>query len=431
MTVLDSRLESPQETPRHGDQGKPLAARGGGLERLATVLAALVMLCSALHFWPLEGNKRWEALAPTNVALAAWLAGVAMLAIARRRRSVLRDLLPPPSVLAYLGIVILSVAFAPDTARAVSYAGKLVLALGGGYALFALAARGSRGRRAIMLAACLAAAVATAGCLCMRLAGHADSCGFFGSPHKYGTYAGLLAPLCATWLMLSGRRPAKLLGALLAAAGIASVATLGGLAAISVGLATAACLAGRWSSRVLILGVLIVSVGAALAWPGKSADGLRRDMALRESDGTNLRQRYIQWQALVNLLQERTVTGAGAGCLNTYRSEFYGRLPKLNTLAPFDENGYLAAAAEGGIFALACLSWLIASHLQMGWRRVRVARRLSDERGLRDATAALAALAGACVANLFSAVQYNGIVIVFAAVLAMNATVTRERGQNV
>jgi O-antigen ligase len=154
-------------------------------------------------------------------------------------------------------------------------------------------------------------------------------------------------------------------------------------------------------------------------WPGELTAPLRRDAAICEADGINVRQRYIQWQAFINLLEGRSIAGTGAGCVNEHRSAFYYRLPKLNTLAPFDENGYLATAAEGGILALACLGWVIVNHFSMAWGRIVRARRCNDPEESRLSIAASAAVVGACAANVFSSVQYNGILVIFVAVLAL------------
>ena len=73
----------------------------------------------------------------------------------------------------------------------------------------------------------------------------------------------------------------------------------------------------------------------------------------------NIKQRYLEWQALINLLEDRAVSGSGPGCMNQYRGEHYHRLPKLNTIKPFDQNGYLALAAECGIVGLICFIWIL------------------------------------------------------------------------
>jgi len=392
-----------------------------GIRRWAAILAGAVVVCSALHFWPWEGRRLWEVLAPTNVIMLIWILSAGLWCIANRQWTFARAIAPPVSLMAYICVVILSVAFAPDSSRAAFYAGKLVLTIGGGYTLFVCATLSATGRRMVYGLFCLAVTTAVIGCLAARFIGSGESFGFFRSPLKYGTYLGMLVPLCAVWLMLARSWGVKLMGGGLVIAAVLSAGTVGCVLAIGAGLVAAALAAPRRSWRLGFLGVLIAAILSVALWPGGWTGPLRRDAALRETGGTHARQRYIQWQAFLNLLEDRTVTGTGAGCVNEYRSAYYGRLPKLNTLAPFDENGYLAAADEGGVFALACLGWIIVQHVSAAWRRVRRASWRGDRRELRESLSAWAAMVGACLANVFSAVQFNGILIVFMAVLALAA----------
>ncbi len=395
------------------------AAVSVGIRRWAAILAGAVVVCSSLHFWPWQGRRIWEVLAPANTLVLVWILSVGLWCIANRQWAFAAAIAPPVSLTAYVCIVILSVAFAPDSSRAAYYAGKLVLTAWGGYTLFACVASNATGRRMVYGLFCLAVAVAVIGCLGARFIGTGDEFGFFRSALKYGTYLGMLVPLCAVWLMLARSWPVKLMGVGLVIAAVLSAGTVGCVMAIGAGLVAAALAAPRWSWRLGFGGVLIAAMLSAAFWPGGWMGPLRRDAAIREAGGTHVRQRYIQWQAFINLLEDRTVTGTGAGCVNEYRSAYYGRLPKLNTLAPFDENGYLVVADEGGMFALACLGWIIVQHVAAAWRRARRAWRRGDRRELRESLAAWAAMAGACLANVFSAVQFNGILIVFIAVLAL------------
>jgi O-antigen ligase len=156
---------------------------------------------------------------------------------------------------------------------------------------------------------------------------------------------------------------------------------------------------------------------------------LKDDIRLAEQDGLNLRQRYIEWQAETNLLRQRTVTGTGAGCVNTYRSSFYYRLPKLNTIKAFEQNGYLATAAETGILGLVCFCWIVLHYGKRALSQIAATRRKSDLVRHRFAVANLAGLAAALVANLFSSVHYNGILIVFVLVLALIAKTQQLCGE--
>jgi len=117
--------------------------------------------------------------------------------------------------------------------------------------------------------------------------------------------------------------------------------------------------------------------------------------------------------------------GSGAGSVNDYRSNFYYRLPKLNTLAEFDQNGWLAAAAETGVMGLLCFCWIIGEY---GKRAAALLRR-NEAAAL--GVSGIAGIVGVCVANVFSSVNYNGVLIVFVLVLALVAASCRicEEGE--
>ena len=137
--------------------------------------------------------------------------------------------------------------------------------------------------------------------------------------------------------------------------------------------------------------------------------GLFRDFQCREDSGCDVRQRYLEWQALINLMKDRSAAGTGAGCLNDRRSEYYLRLPKNNTLAAFDQNGWLAAAAEAGLPGLIALSWMFGRYPRRGWRR----------RHDPVTRAAWAGIAAGAVAQIGSSLTYNGILVVLAILLAI------------
>jgi O-antigen ligase len=143
------------------------------------------------------------------------------------------------------------------------------------------------------------------------------------------------------------------------------------------------------------------------------------DIKVSEQDGINLKQRYIEWQAELNLLEERTITGTAAGCINDYRSNFYYRLPKLNTLNAFDQNGWLATGAETGILGLVCFCWIILRHLKLAYLQVTTTDRSESVTAYRYNVANFVGLVVVCVANLFSSVHYNGVLIIFVLLLVL------------
>ena len=154
--------------------------------------------------------------------------------------------------------------------------------------------------------------------------------------------------------------------------------------------------------------------------------GLIQDFKKVENDGKNLRQRYIEWQAELNMLEKYGVTGSGAGSINDYRSNYYYRLPKLNTLQPFDQNGWLTVPAEIGIMGLICFVWILYEH----GKYLFGARSHSSSSILRINTSLSAAFVACCVCNLFSSVHYNGVLISFVLVLALSKSVYHLTGKD-
>jgi hypothetical protein len=384
----------------------------------ALLLASAAVVLSALHFWPFEQSRTWQMVAPPNLAAALGIALVVSHALWRRRWQVVTASLPHVSVLAFITFCLSSVAFAHSPGRALAYGVKSCLVLTGGYLLVGAAVRDKKSLRLLYGMATLGVALATAGCLLTRYGWSWQRFGFYGSGYKYGTYVGILAPFCAVYLLERGGWR-RIGGAVLLLGAGMSCATLGALAGITAGVAVFLVVGRRGPARVLALGALLLGTAAALVFPPEAGGTLRDDLALRESDAVHLRQRYIEWQAQLNLVGERTVAGTGAGSINDYRSEYYRRLPKLNTLAAFDQNGWLACGAEMGIFGLVCFAWMILVHFRMVVASLGTVAPGADDREF--AVANPVGLTAACVTNLFSSVHYNGVLIALVLVLALSA----------
>jgi hypothetical protein len=387
--------------------------------QVSLALASAAIVLSALHFWPFADSKIWRMALPPNSAAAIWLMLAAGYALWHGRPDVIANSMPHVSVLAFLAVCLLSMAFARDPARAFTYNMKSCLVLVAGYVLLSSALSSVKSMRIIYHMTALAVAVSTGCSLVARYGLGSNSLGFHASAHKYGTYIGMLGPLCGVYLLhyADWRRTA---GTALLAAATLSCATLGAVMGIVAGTATFLLTGPHGPARLLATMAVLVGAGSALLFPPPGKTALRNDLAIREEDAINLRQRYIEWQAYINLLGERTATGTGAGSINDYRSEYYYRLPKLNTLDAFDQNGWLACGAELGILGLACFVWIILAHLRRAVCTIgRIAARVDDARGF--AAANLAGLVAACATNLFSSVHYNGILVAFVLVLALTS----------
>ena len=393
---------------------------GGGLRICATVLAGIAVVSSAFHFWPFADSKAWQMLCPPNLAASLWILVLMGYVLLKHDLKKVTSLLPHVSVFAYLGINVLSIAFASEPSRAASFTVKSALMLLGGHALFSAAIFNIRSLKIFYILMTTAVITSVAYCLVKRFGLGSEAFGFHGSAYKYGTYVGILAPTCAAYFLVSSKRWKILLGIIILTGAIVSSGTLGALAAISTGMLAAMITVARWPIRFCILGSLALGFAGLLIISNLNpASSIGDELRLTETDDVNLKQRYIEWQAEINLLQERTITGTAAGCINDYRSNFYYRLPKLNTLKAFDQNGWLAMGAETGIVGLVCFCWIVLYYGRLALIRIVDSRSNESDVRRRFAVANLAGFTAACVANLFSSVHYNGILIVFVLVLAL------------
>lgn len=284
---------------------------------------------------------------------------------------------------------------------------KVVLAFTGTYTLLAIGLRTQRDIKRLLLLLSLVVSGLVVLALGQKLSGH-PATGLHGTELKLGTYLAMLIPL--TWAYLVGQRATwmKLWAAMLVCCALLACDSAWAFAAIILGV----CLVGffRADTRKWFLVVAVLSgLGCGLFTKCGYFYSLQTDAHLKEANGVDLRQRYIEWQAQINLLKDRAVTGSGIGCLNDYRSEYYGLLPKHNTIQAFDQNGWLAAASETGILGLACFSLIFLKYLTQCYRH----------RHVLVVAAVLAGLTGAAVGNVASAIHYNGILTVFVGLLAI------------
>ena len=396
----------------------PCDSTSSRLQRVALCLSAGAIVTSAFHFCPFEHSKVWQMLNISNLSIILWVFAILVLSLLRCNLKPIRMFLPHTSIIAYLVINILSIAMAADFTRSINFTAKVVLVFFGGYLMFSTAVRNSRTIKFLYNVMIMAVTISVLYCLLRRFTLHTDTFGFHESVFKYGTYIGMLVPACGTYLFLQRTIWSLLSATALVICALVSAGSIGAVAAITAGLLTACTvikegLVKRWILISLILGLVSIFVANQ-----SLSTGIWKDLKLTDNDGTNLRQRYIEWQAEINSLQERTIAGMAPGCINDYRSTFYYRLPKLNTLKPFDQNGWLATAAETGIVGLVCFCWIIVYHGKIAY--VSILKCRSTNSHLQACAGAnIAGLAAACVANLFSSVLYNGILIAFVLLLAL------------
>ena len=73
---------------------------------------------------------------------------------------------------------------------------------------------------------------------------------------------------------------------------------------------------------------------------------------------TQIKNRYLEMQASLNMIAQKPLTGAGLGNYQNGIGSCYAELPKVNTAEPNQHNGYLIIASTTGILGLSGLLWL-------------------------------------------------------------------------
>jgi len=386
------------------------------LPKAALMLASAAIILSAFHFFPYENNKFTRMANPSTIAII--IGSLLLLSASSRKtyRKKIENLLPHISVFAYLLINLLSSAFAFSFTRALSFNAKLILFFLAAYLLFNLAISTERSLKFIFGTAITAAVISTSACLLSRFALNIERFGFHQSPYKYATYTAPFIALSSSYLLLKTDKKQKLLAILLIIAAFISAGSIGLPLAIIAGLTATFILTNKKSAKKTIIITLTIGIATVLLFNPTSKSSPFKDCSLHELDNKNLKQRYIEWQAEINLLQKRTASGSAAECINDYRSKFYYRLPKLNTLKTFDQNGWLTVAAETGILGLFSFCWLFCHHFKTAVKNIK--NNLSPKTK-SYAISCLSALIALAIANLFSSIQFNGILIVFVLIIAL------------
>ena len=382
-------------------------------------LSALAIIASAFHFWPFDNSKIWQLANPANMlCMVAFTILLAYIFYSQTRQKI-ENPLPHISILAYLIVNILSVAHAQNFGRSLNYTAKLCLVMVGGFFLFSVAASTRKHLLRMHIAIVIAAVISVAGCFIFRFILNADRFGFHENAYKYGTYIGIIVPMACLYLLNSNTKIKIYLAFLLLIVSIITSGTIGAIFAISVSTIIPLTFSKQPLAKIL-MATLIMTVSLSILFFA-DINNINSDFQLAEKDNINLRQRYIEWQAQINLLSNKAIPGTGAGCVNDYRSEFYYRLPKLNTLKPFDQNGFLSVAAETGFVGLACFIWIILHYGKKCFIR-------NNNTQLSIANAA--GFIGACIGNIFSSVHYNGNLITFVLVLALINSTNQLYGEN-
>ena len=377
-------------------------------------LTVLAIIASAFHFWPFTSSPLWKV---ANIANLSIIAGAVIVIVYNAfwnlNKTGLQRISIPLSIWAYLLFHVLSSAYADTLSRPVIYTYKIFLVMAGGYLLFIQAMNRSN-IHWVCWSIIVACGISLFSALYTQYGLQNDCCGFFENTYKYGTYMSIVGSFGIVYL-LAGRGFWHSVFAFILLLGLAcTFQNIGGMIGTLSGLAAGLIGWKGLSRKVLYLAILAFILAGLFLNPA-----ILRDSKILENDGQNLRQRYIEWQAELNMLQRYGITGSGAGSINDYRSEYYDRMPKLNTLQPFDQNGWVTIPAEIGLMGLFCFIWILYEHGRYVFRNQP---EMSPEIS-RVRVALKAAFVACCVGNLFSSVHYNGVLIGFVLILGLSKSI--------
>ena len=148
-------------------------------------LAGVVIISSAFHFWPFDKSKTWQMLCPSNSALLIWILVLTGHFVVKRDPRTYFSLLPHLSVLAYLAINILSIAFAQDSGRAINFTFKLMLIFIGGHFLFSSAVSSMNSFRIVYSLITVALIISVISSMLARIGLISRNFGFFDNPFTW------------------------------------------------------------------------------------------------------------------------------------------------------------------------------------------------------------------------------------------------------
>lgn len=94
-----------------------------------------------------------------------------------------------------------------------------------------------------------------------------------------------------------------------------------------------------------------------------------------------IKQRFLEWQAALYALGDHPLLGAGPGSYQRWIGHSYRSFPRLNTLEPSTQNGYLVIASTMGFLGFSCFAWILGYLFRAAWREMRRDGR-ERERGL-------------------------------------------------
>jgi O-antigen ligase len=186
---------------------------------------------------------------------------------------------------------------------------------------------------------------------------------------------------------------------------------------------------------IIINAHLTDSVGVIIRsslWPQRLAvDGItRRQFIARRKEasfgeGGQLRQRILEWRAALNVLRESPVLGVGIGNYQKEIGRYYYSLPKINTMEPSAQNGYLVILFTSGLAGLAAFAWLLHDAMR---RAAANARSATDPFMSGLAWGSVGSLIAFSLNMLFSPLTQQSTAVQFIILLGMIGASARTIG---
>lgn len=359
---------------------RSITVAAGKIKRLrfTLLLAGSYVFLSVFHFWPFAGSALWRMCNPVNITAGVWFGIVLVEALIKKRK--VKLIWPDVSVFCFVLMNIFSAAFTDNWSRTIPFIFKLITNLILGFVVLASSIKNKGDLKFIFKVIVAAAGITVAAPVI--IGGYV----FFENAYKYVSYCSILVVLGSGYLIAKSR-----------------------IRNCHVGLRPPRNNIFKFLSTTspLIMVPLVLMCFY-------NTDGIR----FTENDGVNLRQGYIEWQTFMNVSEKMGAIGCGAGCINDVRSSFYYKLPKLNTVNVFNQNGWLCILAETGIVGLICWVWIFVRYFKKAYFAFK-----NGEKEL--AMVCMAGLACVCVVHIFSSVLFNGVLVGLVVVLALIESVER------
>lgn len=401
------------------------------LDKLLLGGTIAVVLIMPTQFGATLGGPKGAHVCPADV-LVALLFGVWF--VSRLVTRTLRAAVwPPLAVLALVAVTIVSVVQLTEPNQLKEAAKEilqLIVYFIAAYMLFTnLLREPSRMRIAVYALLIGASCVVAYGLWQYLVLGYVapfDVSATFGNRHTYGAYLAIILPLAFGLLLEAEKLWQRVWLILLTVLGAASVLYGATVLALAAGLLGAGLIGARrrpWHTAMALLVLLVLAIGLP---PNRSA-AVKDFLTFTESgwvEGSYERmtdvpkQRYIEWLAALNVLEERPALGVGAGNYQlAIGSYYYGTMPNLDSIEPDSYSAYLVTAASTGLLGLTCLIAVLLHFAATAHKSALAVYRSSFERGV--ARGGCGMICAAVVHDMFSSYLVRGVGLVFVFCLAL------------